>query len=534
LAPWNKNRRTEIDFLVIQPRLGILCIEVKSHEKIDFDGKTWTPKTITRNPFKQAEDGSKAFYRSLKRYRPNLPEIPILHCCIFPRAFFDIGDINSVQKWELIDKSVFTRFRTSALFCDALDHIIVKSIDADPDISHLKNPLSKDQVQSIVDACVPIQKRKLDDRKIIEYRKEKIDRLLKEQQKPVLKLSSLNPRLLVRGPAGTGKTLIAMEVARRAADEGKRVALLCFNHLIAGWMRHNLYVSGSPPPNLICGTIHSVFSDMAELLLPESPDAEYWESSWPDLLEEKITDPDWYGSAQFDYLVIDEVQDILSRPRLWQCLDLLMESSGSTNFCLLGDIENQVLSDRNNLDNSLAEILNKYGPAQWLLDENCRNYRITGELALSLSGLPKTTYSDFLRGPGSQDAFDIDLYNGPEDQSAKLVTQIRYFLQKGFKPSEITVLSMKSEKMCIAGSIVKSDFRMEPFWRRSNKAVSYCSIHAYKGMENKVIMLTDISLDEGEFDKNIFYVGLTRGTEFMRLFLDQNSRDLVMQRALGG
>jgi Nuclease-related domain len=38
LAPWNRGLRTEIDFVIIIPDAGILCIEVKSHENIYFDG----------------------------------------------------------------------------------------------------------------------------------------------------------------------------------------------------------------------------------------------------------------------------------------------------------------------------------------------------------------------------------------------------------------------------------------------------------------------------------------------------------------
>ena len=36
LAPWNRGLRTELDFLVLAPETGMLCIEVKSHENIGF------------------------------------------------------------------------------------------------------------------------------------------------------------------------------------------------------------------------------------------------------------------------------------------------------------------------------------------------------------------------------------------------------------------------------------------------------------------------------------------------------------------
>jgi hypothetical protein len=45
--PWNRGlKETEIDFVVIVPDTGILCIEVKSHECIAFDGEQWHPPEI--------------------------------------------------------------------------------------------------------------------------------------------------------------------------------------------------------------------------------------------------------------------------------------------------------------------------------------------------------------------------------------------------------------------------------------------------------------------------------------------------------
>ena len=55
-------------------------------------------------------------------------------------------------------------------------------------------------------------------REEIQRREHEIELLLRDQQKPVLQLAALNERVIVTGAAGTGKTLIAMEVARRAAE----------------------------------------------------------------------------------------------------------------------------------------------------------------------------------------------------------------------------------------------------------------------------------------------------------------------------
>src|SRR5262249_28884484 len=42
-------------------------------------------------------------------------------------------------------------------------------------------------------------------------------------------LNDRNPRIICEGAAGTGKTLIAMEAARRWSADGKKTLFLCFN-----------------------------------------------------------------------------------------------------------------------------------------------------------------------------------------------------------------------------------------------------------------------------------------------------------------
>ena len=240
LAPWNRGLRTEIDFVVIVPDTGILCIEVKSQNNIAFDGARWHPKEIKRSPFKQAADGRYTFYRRLVRMAPKFKNFPVVHCCIFPFASFSLSRNLSVQPWELMDSSILIKLRTADAFCADLKDRIIKSVAADVNLERPRNPLSKNQIDDIVRYCIPVQKFCPDARKEISQRETEIERILCDQQKPVLQLASWNSRVVITGGAGTGKTLIAMEVARRRAERGERVALLCFNQLIGDWMKKNL------------------------------------------------------------------------------------------------------------------------------------------------------------------------------------------------------------------------------------------------------------------------------------------------------
>ena len=110
---------------------------------------------------------------------------------------------------------------------------------------------------------MPVQKFSPNAREEIMRREAEIEKILRKQQKPILQLTEWNDRVAVSGGAGTGKTLIAMEVARRMAERGRRVALLCYNQLIGNWMRKKIEKTEPALPNLVVGRVISVMSNMA-------------------------------------------------------------------------------------------------------------------------------------------------------------------------------------------------------------------------------------------------------------------------------
>ncbi len=527
LAPWNKGLRTEIDFVVIAPDSGILCIEVKSHTQIGFDGQRWFPNTIKRSPFKQAADGRYALHRSLAEIAPHLKAIPVVHACIFPRSVFDLSPNLSIQPWEIMDSRGFRTFTNGDTFCGALRLMIEQSIAADGRLWKLQHRMTPDQINSIVKACVPVQKSHPDAREEILQREEAIENVLREQQKPVLLLSARNERLIVTGGAGTGKTLIAMEVARRAAESGRRVALLCFNQLVGDWMEREVAKSGPALPNLITGRAIRVMSSMTGTEIPAEPSQTFWETELPQRLEDRLTDPDFKIDAAFDYLVVDEAQDLLARPRLWNCLmEFLDGGADKGNFAIFGDFQNQVLSERFEMLQNLEglELLSR--PARWTMMENCRNYRIVGDTAILLSGFGGDVYSAYLRSGGGVQNYDICYYESDEDQLDQVRRWIGEFKAQGYRPSDITLLSFRTDAMSAAARLRAAGHKIFPV-RTAGNAMSNASIHSFKGMENKVIILTDVVLGTQNFHRDMFYTGMTRATESVRILCDKNSQQTL-------
>ncbi|GAJ12562.1 unnamed protein product [marine sediment metagenome] len=48
-------------------------------------------------------------------------------------------------------------------------------------------------------------------------------------------------------------------------------------------------------------------------------------------------------------------------------------------------------------------------------------------------------------------------------------------------------------------------------------------------MENKVIILTDVVLDNLEFQRDLFYTGMTRATESVRVLCDEKSKETILK-----
>src|SRR3954451_25372512 len=109
---------------------------------------------------------------------------------------------------------------------------------------------------------------------------------LTESQYSVLEGLDGNQRVCVLGGAGTGKTLLAMEQARRLAAQGHRVLLTCFNAPLGGHIRSELgKVDGVDVFHfhLLCRAWARDAALDAERGA-EEPDHEYWDVRLPNLL----------------------------------------------------------------------------------------------------------------------------------------------------------------------------------------------------------------------------------------------------------
>jgi hypothetical protein len=129
-----------------------------------------------------------------------------------------------------------------------------------------------------------------------------------------------NARVLVHGPAGSGKTLLAAEAARRHAALGKRVLLLCFTRPLQKWLAARL-----APDGVEVHTVSGLAHDLAArrpATRAEEGDAEYWKDQF--LAACDACEPRW------DVVVVDEAQDL--QEEAWLLVTSLAEGKGLWAF----------------------------------------------------------------------------------------------------------------------------------------------------------------------------------------------------------
>lgn len=135
---------------------------------------------------------------------------------------------------------------------------------------------------------------------------------LTQEQMVILQVTRLLRRVEVRGGAGSGKTVLALQKAKdlsRGAGEGarsERVALLCYSIGLAAYLKREVDAWKRQHKPDFVGTFEELGERWGIEMEPES-DSDFWENRLPRLMAERAASLP--PRARFDSIVVDEAQD---------------------------------------------------------------------------------------------------------------------------------------------------------------------------------------------------------------------------------
>lgn len=470
----------EIDFLLLGPK-GLFVLEVKGG-RVAFREQGWI--YIDRNdvehlsqegPFRQAES---ALHGLVKRLRESLPasvinQISIGYGVVFPdcewqtqgaewdpRTLADAGKFREFKRW-LLGLIEYWRSKDGG------------GRHASPDALKALKQFLRPEFETALPLHVQAHEAE-----------EAIERLT-EDQMFLVDVVSANHSVLCSGGAGTGKTFLALELARRWAGEGKSVLLACHSP----WLRAYLS-SRFDLPGVVVAQVGKILTAMRR-----------------------------QGLSAFDALIIDEGQDLLDLDSLDQLDSVLVGGFAEGRWCFFHDVNNQ--SGFFNIPAPEAlEYLQSFKPANVPLSTNCRNTKVILEKVQTSLGVDMGT-----RGAGIGPQVRESVADTNESAGRLLENEVNSILNEGgLSPGLLILLSPfefeDSSASLLSDKLKRSICQLDEYSLKSFplRDTAFATVGQFKGLENDAVILIDVPQTYSEHkDLAMKYVGMSRARSVLSI-----------------
>jgi len=541
-------RDNEIDFVCYHPKWGVVVIEVKGG-RIRLDAATGAFFSVNRHgqsfeikdPFQQALAWKGRFLRFLKRHNVR---VPVSHAVCFPGAAEDEFKTSS----SVIPELIIGRGRLKDL--DATLRQIVQKSQPEQYLNF--QDVGGELARLLVGSSFTTRLYLRDYIDTHEHRVKDVESIHSTLITPIASAV----RLGIEGEAGTGKTMLAVFLARHFRNLGKTVLLLGSNALLNLLLRRDL---GDGIDALTYPEVAAGFG--INLLIPpteftgEKNDWVQYEA--PERLKKAIAE----SSKRYDVLICDEAQDV--QPFWWEAIESLLVTASlveptlavdaaspvetSGRFYVFFDSSQGVFSSGSGstvgsggageIDEGQKFIAADVLPIKQPYFPLVHNYRTTREIA-AFSRTFRTT-SAILQSHSGRLGYlpELVIYKDAEDAKqllAKLVTKLTR--EEAALTSDITLLSArnpaaKESVLYQTDAIGKIPLHRFTFGKKASwKEVSppdgtlgISTIAGFKGMETNVGILLNVSEynlpAEHPLMASLIYVACTRAKHMLYVFL---------------
>lgn len=371
------NERGDADFLLMNPQMGIFCVEVKGGQEIFIENNEWftvphgvSEKQKIRDPFGQAADSKSVLWNYIREFAPSIKLAGAFgHFVVFPGAEIT-GDISLTARRSLI--------------CDKKDLVnLPETILRISNTFGQRTKLSETDIQSIRKVLLPDVMLLTQGQSSLNDAGDSIERLT-DQQLEAFEMLRNWKEYVVTGGAGTGKTVLAFNRAQTLAFQGARTLFLCHSKASAAHLRNLV------EPRLVANLeIYSSSEFIAEVMQSSESTKLFFESGNLDSVSADFLDVALEKQLFYDALIVDEAQNIPAS--LIELLATFLPNRGERYVYIFGDSRQNTLRVRANALDFLPQI------EPIVLDINCRS---SHEIAAAASSIfNETARSNGLIGP---------------------------------------------------------------------------------------------------------------------------------------
>lgn len=496
--PQSGARDGEADFVIVVPNRGVLIVEVKGGN-IYYDGGTrrWFSNDFEiKDPFEQAT-ASKYSLLGLLKEQPFWRNrwLRMGHAVAFPDVVVSNRNLRPDAPREIIlDRTDLGR----------IDEWVPQVLEYWGGQDVQVGALGDDGVAELVKLLSPsIALRPLLSAAIADEKQEFLR--LTEQQFSVLDFLGRHRRAAIGGCAGSGKTMLAVEKARRLSEQGFRVLLTCFNKNLAEFLAYCL--QGLPGITVV--HFHRLCLELAKLAGVPRPSASsgnrYFQDTLPSLLIEAAN----CLSEQnlFDAVIVDEGQDF--HDNYWIALEYLLRDQTNSILYVFYD-DNQAIYN--------SDFRLPISEQPFPLNRNLRNtQQIHSFVAQFYQGEERITA---VGPPGRQ--IELVAYSDARQLKKLAARQLHEIINDEKVPIEdVAILSPRSrERTMLRLTEWYGNFTLSEQPTKDNE-VLWCTIYQFKGLECPVVILAELDLEHREDLRRLLYVGASRAQNHLILMVHE-------------
>jgi len=533
-----KKIKSEIDFLVLVPNLGIAAFEVKGGKiKINNNTNIWYSydKEI-ENPFKQIEDNIHILKNKYEKQYGEHSFPYFDYGVMFPNCIFQIDKEFSYEQWKICDQ---LKMQNIALF---ITSFLKTSRQFWEEKGHDKKLVPSEYELTVFTNRIIPNKKDIayeDWKKLIDYSQKSFS---EEQLLTLYNTTRQHNRCLIEGYTGTGKTLIAIETAKYSLENGEHIAFFCFNSILADSLKKELSIIKDE--HSFVGNFHNFLRERIKIagLKLEMPNSgkDYIDESgkisqnaiikfpidvvdndefFEIIMPERALDALRKKPVKYDRIIVDEAQDIFVENYIRIINEILNKGIKKGKWCFFADPEQNIEKSKNTKPyNEAIESLGESGEDfshPLPLTTNWRNSRKIYNEVLKLTNW--NSYNRIINE--NEEGQDVKYYQWSthDDQRIKIERCLSDLINnEKIIQHEITLLTVYDphrhknpswyEKSVL--SKINKEYKLTEFKdKEDNNVITFSSIPSFKGMENNVIILVDVESYE---DKNLLYVGMSR------------------------